>query len=281
LRSAPIVVELSLRCRDLLDDAAEVRGVANACLPACRYRRQPTAVEPSHDGQWVRPGPIPSDRLTSVRRVCQSARAGPNSSGQQGRQLGDAIAARSVRGKQALIDKLTHENTILRRLKFAVTSEKFCAGMSAEQKSLIVETLDTDIAELAVEIEQADAGTQGAKDKKTKPWWPEQLCSQSSRRCDLDVLGRVPLGLVSKHRVQYRQQLAHAGHDRDLLGLAGRDQAAVENFDRRVEAHRRKCGHVQHGTHLVATTPDPALPLATSRIVSKCVFQRIVDAVSG
>ena len=44
--------------------------------------------------------------------------------------------------KQALIDKLTHENAILRRLKYAVTSEKFCAGMSAEQRSLLEEELD-------------------------------------------------------------------------------------------------------------------------------------------
>lgn len=48
-----------------------------------------------------------------------------------------------------LIDKLTHENAVLKRLKFAATSEKFRAGLSDEQKSLIEETLDTDIAEVA------------------------------------------------------------------------------------------------------------------------------------
>ena len=37
--------------------------------------------------------------------------------------------------KQALIDKLTHEVAVLRRLKYAATSEKF-AG-TAEQKSLL------------------------------------------------------------------------------------------------------------------------------------------------
>ena len=49
--------------------------------------------------------------------------------------------------KQALIDKLTHEMAVLKRLKFAATSEKFCAGLSAEQKSLLEETLDADIAQ--------------------------------------------------------------------------------------------------------------------------------------
>lgn len=76
---------------------------------------------------------------------------------------------REINFKQALIDKLTHENAILKRLKYHLSSEKFCAGMSAEQKSLLEETLDSDIAELAAEIEQAEADAdQAAKDKKTK-----------------------------------------------------------------------------------------------------------------
>ena len=74
---------------------------------------------------------------------------------------------REIAFKQALIDKLTHENAILKRLRYALSSEKFCAGMSAEQRSLLEETLDSDIAQLAAEIEQAEA-EQGAKDKKTK-----------------------------------------------------------------------------------------------------------------
>ncbi len=84
----------------------------------------------------------------------------------------DELLARKEREatfKQALIDKLTHEVAVLRRLKYAATSEKFCAGMSAEQKSLIEETLDSDIAQLTAELEQADAEAeaQAAKTKKT------------------------------------------------------------------------------------------------------------------
>ena len=72
--------------------------------------------------------------------------------------------SREVAFKQAQLDKLTHELAALKRLKFAATSEKFCAGMSAEQRSLLEETLDTDIAQLAAEIEQAeaDADAQGS-----------------------------------------------------------------------------------------------------------------------
>jgi transposase len=51
--------------------------------------------------------------------------------------------------KSALVDKLTHEMAVLKRLKFAAKSEAY----SAEQKSLIEETLDADLAALAAEIE--------------------------------------------------------------------------------------------------------------------------------
>ena len=54
--------------------------------------------------------------------------------------------------KQALIDKLTHEMAVLKRLKFAAKTEAY----SAEQKSLLEETLDTDLAALAREIEELE-----------------------------------------------------------------------------------------------------------------------------
>ena len=52
--------------------------------------------------------------------------------------------------KQATIDKLTHENALLKRLKFAAQSERF----SAEQRSLLDETLDADLQAVNDEIEQ-------------------------------------------------------------------------------------------------------------------------------
>lgn len=53
--------------------------------------------------------------------------------------------------KQAFIDKLTHENAVLKRLKFAAQSEAF----TPEQKSLLDETFDMDLAAVACEIEDA------------------------------------------------------------------------------------------------------------------------------
>ena len=64
-----------------------------------------------------------------------------------------ALATRlltDVRHKQAVIDKLTHENALLKRLKFAAQSERY----SAEQRSLLDETLDADLQAVSEEIAQ-------------------------------------------------------------------------------------------------------------------------------
>jgi transposase len=64
--------------------------------------------------------------------------------------------------KQATIDKLTHEMAVLKRLKFAAKSEAF----NAEQKSLLEEALDADLAALAQEIEQRQPAKQDNADKQ-------------------------------------------------------------------------------------------------------------------
>ena len=63
--------------------------------------------------------------------------------------------------ESALVDKLTHENAVLKRLKFAAKSEAF----SAEQKSLLEETLDMDLAAVAADRGPA-AGAQPTDEKK-------------------------------------------------------------------------------------------------------------------
>ena len=50
---------------------------------------------------------------------------------------------------QTLIDKLTHEDAMLKRLKFAAKSEAY----SAEQRSLLEETLDADMAAVDAELD--------------------------------------------------------------------------------------------------------------------------------
>ena len=64
--------------------------------------------------------------------------------------------------KQAFIDKLTHEMAVLKRLKFAAQSEAY----NAAQTSLLEEAIDTDLAALDAEIEQAAPPQQGQDDKQ-------------------------------------------------------------------------------------------------------------------
>ena len=70
-------------------------------------------------------------------------------------QLREALrsALVAVRHKDAVIDKLTHENAVLKRLKFAAQSERF----DAEQRSLLDETLDADLQAVSEEIERLAA----------------------------------------------------------------------------------------------------------------------------
>jgi transposase len=67
-------------------------------------------------------------------------------------QLREVVRAMraEVKHKDAVIEKLTHENAVLKRLKFAAQSERF----NAEQRSLLEETLDADLQAVAEEIEQ-------------------------------------------------------------------------------------------------------------------------------
>ena len=74
------------------------------------------------------------------------------------RQLASRLME-EMRGKQALIAKLTHEMAILKRLKFAASSEAY----SGEQQRMLFEILDTDIEALTAEIEYL-APTKPAED---------------------------------------------------------------------------------------------------------------------
>jgi transposase len=70
---------------------------------------------------------------------------------------------REIAFKQATIDKITHEMAVLKRLKFAARSEAF----NAEQKSLIEETIDADLAALQVELDKVVPTEPDKGEKKT------------------------------------------------------------------------------------------------------------------
>ena len=73
-----------------------------------------------------------------------------------------AAQTAEIKFKQALIDKLTHEMAVLKRLKFAAKSESF----NAEQRSLLDEAIDADLEALAREIEQLAPPSQPKADKQ-------------------------------------------------------------------------------------------------------------------
>ena len=81
--------------------------------------------------------------------------------------------------KQATIDKLTHENAILKRLKFAAQYERY----SAEQRSLLDETLDEDLQAANDEIEQLRSDDTAPPKAKLQP--KRQVLSANPPRTDI------------------------------------------------------------------------------------------------
>ena len=76
-----------------------------------------------------------------------------------------ALAGRLIaemRVKQAFIDKLTHEMAVLKRLKFAASSERF----DPEQRSLLQEELETDLEAVSKEIEALSPPAADTDEKK-------------------------------------------------------------------------------------------------------------------
>jgi transposase len=78
-----------------------------------------------------------------------------------------------MRAKQTLIDKLTHEMAVLKRIKFAATSEAY----TGEQQRLLFETIETDFAALQAEIDKAvpEATDQREKQQPRRAALPANL----------------------------------------------------------------------------------------------------------
>ncbi len=77
-------------------------------------------------------------------------------------------------------------------------------------------------------------------------------------------MSRAPRETIPHHSVEDRQQLPHAPHQRHrLLGLARRQEAAVELFEDWVVAGGDEGAHIQSRSD--RCPPAPHLPLATQR----------------
>ena len=69
-----------------------------------------------------------------------------------------------LRHQSALLDKLTHENALLKRMKFAAQSERF----NPEQKSLLEDEIEADLAAVATEIDALQEAQATAKIEEKK-----------------------------------------------------------------------------------------------------------------
>ena len=75
-----------------------------------------------------------------------------------------AHSQREVAAMKLLVEKMTHEMAVLKRLKFAAKSEAY----SPEQRSLLEEAIDADIAAIEGELDKAK-GKPAAGDDKQQP----------------------------------------------------------------------------------------------------------------
>ena len=99
-------------------------------------------------------------------------------------------------------------------------------------------------------------------DRSSRRRWRSNclVCQGAPRMLSDSSLLRLPGGVVVHHGVQNRQQLAHAGRQRDLRGLPRRPQALIKRFEYRIIAHRHEGPHVQGGPHVGASPQIVRVP---------------------
>src|SRR5215208_154490 len=90
----------------------------------------------------------------------------------------------------------------------------------------------------------------------SRPRGHEKQLSLKSRA---QGMWRPPGGAVPEHSVEDDEQLAHAGHQRHLLGFTGAYQPLVERLYSRVAARGHQGTHVQCRPHPTPTAPNGAL----------------------
>src|SRR5688500_20404821 len=80
--------------------------------------------------------------------------------------------------------------------------------------------------------------------------------------------GWVPGRCCADHHVDHRQQLSHAGDERELLRLADGEQPQIEGADHYVTPRRHQGAHVEHPANTGATTRDEAPAAYGARIAT-------------
>ena len=216
-------------------------------------------------------------------------------------QQQDAVVlqqAAELKHKQALLDKLTFENAMLKRLKFAAKSE----ALNADQRSLLEESIDEDLQAVAEEIGHMQAGAdrqerQQPKRRTLPPQLPRQefkhepasteCCGQPMKRMGEDVSEKLDYtpGVFTVHKhvrgkwvcacCQTLRQAPVDAHiiDKGLATTALLAQVLVAKYADHLPLHRQEAIYAHAGV------PIPRSTLA--QWVGSCgvQLQPLVDAL--
>ena len=216
-------------------------------------------------------------------------------------QQQDAVVqqqAAELKHKQALLDKLTFENAMLKRLKFAAKSE----ALNADQRSLLEESIDEDLQAVAEEIGQMQAAPnhQERQQPKRRPLPPQlprqefmhepastECCGQPMKRMGEDVSEKLDYtpGVFTVHKhvrgkwvcacCQTLRQEPVDAHiiDKGLATTALLAQVLVAKYADHLPLHRQEAIYARAGV------PIPRSTLA--QWVGSCgvQLQPLVDAL--
>src|SRR5262249_31313830 len=78
-----------------------------------------------------------------------------------------------------------------------------------------------------------------------------------------------PDGVGAEHRIENREELAHAGREGNLLRLAGREEALVKLANNGVATGGHQRGHVQRGANRSASAPDEAFAVERAAVAGQ------------
>ncbi|CAI2518485.1 Uncharacterised protein [Serratia ficaria] len=96
------------------------------------------------------------------------------------------------------------------------------------------------------------------------------------------MVGFIPFFVLSEHRIQDGQQLAHTGNQSDFFSFSGGDQAYVKRFYHRIKAGCHKCRHVQRSSHTSPATKDGSSSSHRARVpVYRRNAHKCADFTSG
>src|SRR5215203_1260472 len=118
--------------------------------------------------------------------------------------------------------------------------------------------IDLAASRLALRAPALRAATALTRPTRSARWLP----------CDRRVapIGAGPGDVVTQHRVEGRDHLAHHSHDRDLWQFARSPEAIAEGLECRIPVPCAHGGHVEHVADWGTTSPNAALALELSAV---------------